>query len=93
MSVVRQSTEQIQCNDTFISSFSTFITSDPTELHNEHQIQQVLRQLGVYHGTSYSYQLARGRDLGQLFPEIRRSVWHPDNTETLRPIYQGWFIR
>ena len=93
MSAVRQSTEQIQCNDTFISSFSTFMTSDPTELHNDHQIQQVLRQLGVYHGTSYSYQLGRGRDLGQLFPEIRRSVWHPDNMETLRPIYQGWFIR
>ena len=67
--------------------------SGVTSLHTDDQIHLSLGSLAVLHATSYSYQLHTGHSLATSFPDLARSVWHPDNMEALRPVYQGWFVR
>ena len=67
--------------------------SGVASLHTDDQIHLSLGSLAVLHATSYSYQLHTGHSLATSFPDLARSVWHPDNMEALRPVYQGWFVR
>ena len=67
--------------------------SGVTSLHSDDQIHLSLGSLAVLHAASYSYQLHSGHSLATSAPDLARSVWHPDNMEALRPVYQGWFIK